>query len=140
MLDLSSLTPPWVEQWYGTPNRDSLDLPCQELLDGLHALALIAVFPLHRDYSGQLQVAGYVFIQLHPGGPGVRGDDLGGVDGEQLGQGAGVGGAVRELTEHHQTMWLVRQVAAIPTSSMAVKQAGSGVLRFTLHMGWSGGH
>ena len=72
----------------------------QELLDGLHTLALIEVFPLHRDYSGQLQVAGYVFVQLHPGRPGVRGDYLGWVDGKQLGQGAGIGRAVRELTEH----------------------------------------
>ena len=52
----------------------------QELLDGLHTLALIEVFPLNRDYSGQLQVAGYVFVQLHPGRPGVRGDYLAWVD------------------------------------------------------------
>ena len=72
----------------------------QELLDGLHTLALIEVFPLHRDYSGQLQVAGYVFVQLHPGRPGARGDYLGWVNGKQLGQGAEIGRAVPELTEH----------------------------------------
>jgi hypothetical protein len=64
----------------------------QKLLDGLHALALIEMPPMEWNHRGHLQVAGDV-VQLHARSPRVWDDNLGGVDGEQLGEGPGVGGA-----------------------------------------------
>jgi hypothetical protein len=61
----------------------------QKLLDGLHCMPLLSLKCLL--WSGT-PVAGDV-VQLHARSPRVWDDNLGGVDGEQLGEGPGVGGA-----------------------------------------------
>ena len=74
-------------QLHGSKLRD------QKLRDGLHALALIEMPHMDWNHRGHLQVAGDVVVQLHARSPRVWDDNLGGVDGEQLGEGPGVGGA-----------------------------------------------